>query len=221
VFTSGAAPSADALRAAHAQLTSDGSLQFTFTTQPPPPPPTPPAQLPDWLVAILKGIGGFFQALGPIFGWIFAAGLAVLVLAVLYFVFRESLQARFPKLFKKKPRPVKPKVADWRPDAAAARQLLDQADKLAATGDFAAAVRLILHRSVEDIEQHRPRLVRPAFTSREIGRLDELPASARPTFAAIAEVVERSFFGGRPVDAAGFAECRRTYEQFAFPGAWA
>jgi len=34
-------------------------------------------------------------------------------------------------------------------------------------------------------------------------------------------VVEHSFFGGRAVDADGFKECRRAYEAFAFPGAWA
>jgi hypothetical protein len=220
VFASGAQPSADGLRAAQAQMMGDSSLQFTFGPQPPPPPP-PNLQLPDWLAAILRAIGGFFQALGPVFGWIFAAGLVVGLGAVLFFVFRETLRARFPKLFKKKPAPPRPKPADWRPDAVVARALLDEADRLAAAGDYVAAARLLLHKSIEEIEGRRPQLVRPAYTSREIGRLDDLPATARTTFMHIAEVVERSFFGGHPLDAGGFAECRRIYEAFAFPGAWA
>jgi hypothetical protein len=48
-----------------------------------------------------------------------------------------------------------------------------------------------------------------------------MPEAARTTVVAIAGVVEHSFFGGRPIDASGFATCRRAYEAFAFPGAWA
>jgi hypothetical protein len=219
VFTSGAAPSPDALRAAQAQMMADPSLQFTFGKEPPPPPPPAPTQLPDWLEAVLRWIGGVINFVAPFFGWIFIAGLVLALLAVLFFIFREAITARWPKL-KRKPRP-RAKVADWRPEAGAARALLEEADRLAAAGHYADAVRLILHRSIEEIDGRRPRLVRPAYTSREIGRLDDLPTAARATFMAIAEVVERSFFGGRDVDATGFAECRRTYEAFAFPGAWA
>ena len=68
---------------------------------------------------------------------------------------------------------------------------------------------------------YRPRAVRPALTARDIARLDSLPAAARAPFSLIAEVVERSFFGGREVDAGAFAECRRAYESFALPEAWA
>ena len=220
VFSNGAQPSADGLRGAQGQLTADHGLQFTFGPQPAQPPP-PDITMPDWLASIFQAIGGFFNAIGPVFGWIFVAGLAAGLLAVLYFVFRETLRSRFPKLFKRKAMPPRPKAADWRPDAATARALLEEADRLAAAGDFAGAVRILLHKSIEEIEGRRPQLLRPAYTSREISGLDDLPPAARTTFGHIAEVVERSFFGGRDVDAAGFAECRRTYESFAFPGAWA
>ena len=39
--------------------------------------------------------------------------------------------------------------------------------------------------------------------------------------SAIAAAVEASFFGARPLDAAAFADCRKAYERFAFPEAWA
>jgi hypothetical protein len=218
VFAAGPAPSQETLRAAQDRLMADPSLQFSFDRAPRPPPPT---TLPHWLEVVLRVIGRFIVWIGQGLGWVFVAGLAIALLIVLAFIVREFIRARWPDLLKKKP--AKPKVApvDWRPTEAVARALLEEADRLAAAGSYAEAARLLLHRSIEEIEGRRPRLVRPALTSREIGHLEDIPETARTTFAAIAAVVERSFFGGRDVDAAGFAECRRTYEAFAFPGAWA
>lgn len=48
-----------------------------------------------------------------------------------------------------------------------------------------------------------------------------MPTAAREAFWRIAVAVERSLFGGRPLDAEGFAECRRAYEAFAFAERWA
>jgi hypothetical protein len=217
VFAAGPAPSQEALRAAQARLMRDPTLQFSFDKAPPPPPQT---NLPHWLVVVLRAIGEFIGWIGQGLGWIFIGGLALALLIVLGFIVREFIRARWPNLLKRKP--VKRRaIVDWRPEAAVALALLDEADRLAAAGRYAEAARLILHRSIEEIEGRRPRLVRPALTSREIGGLDDIPEGARTTFSAIAAVVERSLFGGRDVDAAGFAECRRTYEAFAFHGAWA
>jgi len=202
------APAGDALARAHAALLRQADLQFDFAQM------TPPAPPPNWLLDLLKWLGH----LGPVFKWLFWIGLAVAALAILAFLGRELLASRFPS-FKRKPKPAP--APEWRPAPARARTLLEDADRLAAAGDYAGAAHLLLHRSIQDIEVRRPRLVRPAFTAREIALLDDLPEAARATFSHIAEVVERSFFGGREVDAAGFAECRRAYESFAFPGAWA
>ncbi len=218
VFAAGPAPSQAALRAAQERLMRDPSLQFSFDKAPPPPPQT---HLPHWLEVVLRAIGQFLGWIAQGLGWVFVAGLVIALLIVLGFILREFITARWPDLLKKKPAKKKLAVADWRPTEAVARALLEDADKLAAEGRYAEAARLLLHRSIEEIEGRRPRLVRPALTSREISRLEDLPEAARSAFAAIAAVVERSLFGGRDVDAAGFAECRRTYEAFAFPGAWA
>ncbi|HEY2709761.1 MAG TPA: hypothetical protein VGI95_17055 [Caulobacteraceae bacterium] len=217
VFAAGPPPSPEALRDAQTSLTHDPTLQFSFGKAPPPPDhgPTPP-----WLEAIYHWLASAFGWVGHILGWVFIGGLGLVLAIVLFFLIREFVRARWPDLFKKKPEP-KQKPVDWRPDAAVARALLEEADRLAAQGRFAEAVRVILRRSIEEIDGRRPLLVRPALTSREISGLQELPEVARGTFASIAAVVERSLFGGRDVDAAGFAECRRTYEAFAFPGAWA
>jgi hypothetical protein len=216
VFASGPAPSQEALRAAQGQLMRDPTLQFNFGKAALP----PATHLPHWLEVVLRVIGRGIAWIAPFLGWIFIGGLVLALLIVLFFLLREFVRARWPELFK--PKPGKPKPADdWRPTPAQARALLEDADRLAAAGAYAEAVRLILHRSIEEIDGRRPRLVKPAFTAREIGGLDDLPPSARTTFGAIAALVEHSFFGGRSIDAAGFAACRRAYEAFALPGAWA
>jgi hypothetical protein len=211
----GPPPSSQALKAAHDALLRDPSLQFTFGKVTPP----PVTHLPRWLEAVFKAIGQFLSAIAPFAGWIFIGGLVLALLVVLFFLFREFARTRLPQLFKRKTGAPKPEP--WRPQAAVARALLEEADQLAAAGRYAEAVRLILHRSIEDIEGHRPRLVRPAYTAREIGRLSDIPENARDVFVGIAGVVEKSFFGGHGLDATGFADCRKAYEAFAFPGAWA
>jgi len=211
----GPPPSPQALRAAQAQLLRDPSLQFGFGKAQLP----PRTELPGWLKAIFQAIGDVLNAIAPFLGWIFIGGLAAALAVVLFFILREFARTRWPDLFKKKRRAAKP--AAWRPDAVVARALLEEADKLAAAGRYAEAVRLILHRSIEEIEGRRPRLVKPAYTAREIGRLTDIPENARSVFVGIAGVVEKSFFGGQGLDADGFAACRKAYETFAFPGAWA
>ena len=113
-----------------------------------------------------------------------------------------------------------PAASAWRPEAGRARLLLDEADRLAAQGKFAEAAHHLLLHSIQDLEDHRPRTIKPALTSRDIAAMDLLPPKARQAFDGIARVVERSLFGGRAVDADDFAECRRAYESFAFGGAW-
>jgi hypothetical protein len=211
----GPPPSSQALKAAHDALLRDPSLQFTFGKLTPP----PVTHLPPWLEAVFRAIGQFLSAIAPYVGWIFIGGLVLALVGVLVFLGREFARTRWPELFKRKA--PAPKPERWRPQVAVARALLEEADRLAAAGRYAEAVRLILHRSIEDIEGHRPRLVRPAYTAREIGRLSDIPDNARNVFVGIAGVVEKSFFGGQGLDAAGFADCRKAYEAFAFPGAWA
>jgi len=99
--------------------------------------------------------------------------------------------------------------------------LLSDADALAASGAFEKAVHLLLLRSIQDIHKHRPAVVTPSLTSREISLLGELPGSTRGAFATIVRVSERGLFGGRAVDATDFAACRTEYERFAFPESWA
>jgi hypothetical protein len=110
--------------------------------------------------------------------------------------------------------------ADWRPDAAEARALLEEADALAATGRFAEAIHILLFRSIEDIAAKKPGAVSRALTSREIVAATPMPEAARAAFTRIAAAVEHTFFGGRTAGEADFRAARGDYEAFAFAEGW-
>jgi hypothetical protein len=197
-----------AARRAHDELLTHRDLQFDF-------PAFHPPVTPQWLV----DLGNFLARIWPhlwflgYLGWAAIIGAALIVLILIGRGILRSgwLRGRLD--------PNSEAVADWRPGTEAARNLLREADALAAQGKFAEAVHLILLRSIEHINEQNPNLVKPAMTSREIGALRQLPAAARTAFVAITRVVERALFAGLEIVASDFARCRETYERFAFP--WA
>lgn len=201
---------ADAVARAHGRLLQDRTLQFDFRPADAPKPPEP------------TGAGWDLSFLAPwqhLLGWAFWLGLAAVVALLFWVLVGEGLAARWGWTGRRKA--VKASVqADYRPDQTRALVLLEDADGLAAQGRYGEAAHLLLLRGVEDLRGRRPGLVRPALTSRDIAALPELPGPARPAFGAIAEVVERSLFGGQAVDAAGWRRCRDAYEAFVFPEAW-
>jgi hypothetical protein len=196
-----------ALVNAHARLRADTSLQFDRTDRAPP-------DIPDWF----SWIADVIRALGPVLKVVFWLGLALIVGTLLYLVGREVFRLRAPK--SKAQAPQEHVEPEWRPDAQAARDLLASADSLAFEGRYAEAAHLLLLRSVEDIEKRKARALKTSLTTREIANLASLPEGARPAFTLIGQVVERSLFGGRPVQAQDFADCRRAYETFALPAGW-
>jgi hypothetical protein len=204
------AASPDPVAQAHARLLADPTLQFDFAAIPKPAPP------PKWLEHLLHQIAQALGSMGPVFKYVFWGVLVIVALLIIAFIAREVIRIRFPK----KVRVKQVETPVWRPTESQARALLEDADRLAGEGRFAEAVRLLLFRSIEDIQGHRPGVVRPALTSRDIAALRELPPSAQPAFAALTEMVERSFFGGRQVTADGFTACRQAYAAFALPEAW-
>lgn len=197
---------------AHAALLKQSDLQFHLS---PIKPPTPPA----WLTWLLHHMGPVAKVLGPAAPYIFWPALALGTGTILYLIGRN--------LYGLKRGGVNAGLrltgaeAAWRPAPDQARALLEDADRLAAQGLFVEAAHLILLRSVEDIQSRRPRVLRPSLTSRDIAMLEGLPPQARDIFAGIAEAVERSLFGGQPLDGEGFGRCRQAYEAFADAGSWA
>lgn len=202
----GAGTAEQTLAAAHTALLKTPGLQFQFDGAPPPPPP------PGWLEPLLR----LLQALGPVLSFIFWGGLILGAALILYVILRELAPTSW---FRRKR--VETPATDWRPAPEAARALLEDADGLAAAGQFEAAIHLLLFRSIDDLRTRRPGAVRPALTSRDIAGLEVLPAAPRDAFARLARAVELTFFGGRPADAEAFGAARRDYEAFAFVEAWA
>lgn len=205
--TSGAAENGatDTLVAAHRAMRADASLQFQFPDYARPQPP-------PWA----NGLARFLQAIAPFLQIIFWTCVAAMAGLILFVLVREA--ALRWGLFERKSKPkaeAKP-VPAFQPTATRARALLEEADRLAAEGRYSEAARVLLHRSIEDIERAYPVTIGPAATSREIARLEPLSPTGRDVFTRIAQAVETSLFGARPLDAVRFAECREAYASFAF-----
>lgn len=192
------------LAAAHTLMRHTSGLQLDFANAPPPPQP------PAWLVALLEAL----RAAAPVMKYVFWGGVALGLAFLVWVMIRDMA----PTGWRRRRRETA--AADWRPDEAVARTLLEEADKLAAEARFAEAVHLLLFRSIEEISAKRPGSVRAALTSRDIVAAAPIPSGPRDAFARIARTVERSFFGGRAVDAEEFAARRADYEAFAFAEAW-
>jgi hypothetical protein len=198
-----ASPVADRdFAAAHQALLGDHAIQFDLPQVEIRPPP-------EWLFRGLSGLGPIGQA----WFWVIAAGV---VLLVMYLIVRWASGAELGWGKRKRDEDLE----SWRPGEAPARQLLGEADALAGQGLFSEAARLLLFRSIEDIDTRRPDLVRPALTSRDIAGLPAIPDRPRSAFTRIAMLVERSLFAARPLAEADWRDCRSAYEDFAFAEGW-
>ncbi|WP_339688612.1 hypothetical protein [uncultured Parasphingorhabdus sp.] len=192
---------------------ADATIQFV-----PSPAPRPP-EIPqwwqdflDWLGDLLRPLFEMVAAAWPILRILLLVLLAAAVLTLLWIII-----APYVEQWRGRKRP--PEDA-WQPQPAAARELLAQAEALAAEGQFDQAVRLLLHHSIADIEQRRPDLLRPSNTSREIERFDSLPETARSMFAVIVGQVERGIFAALPIDESGWQVSRDAYAGFALKESW-
>lgn len=232
---------------AHRALLQDNSIQFELPTAdrfgPPPPqdlpqqmpgsrPPTNPSAYPQpghnapadpsatppSSPDFPSGGGGGIEGLMQVFLWVAAAvALAILLYWVFAFFRDRSPRERDAKTGKRRR---ETEQDSWRPAPEQAAQLLDEADILASQGRYDEAARLLLHRSIREIQGHRPDLVRPALTSRDIAGHPLLPPAPATAFARIAAQVERSFFAGRPLGPDDWQDCRTAWHDFAFADGW-
>jgi hypothetical protein len=216
------------LAAAHEALKADSSIQFTLEPEP------PPAKPPQWLRDAMEWLGDFFSPVGRFFRWIGGlmpdapyarillwTVLAAAALGLAIMVYRRIREGEWRWRRRRAAGvAVEAEEESWAPEAGPARSWLREADELAAQGRYAEAVHHLLFRSVEDIARRRPRLVRPALTSRELAAAEALPPPARSLFARIAGLVENSLFGGRAVEAADWTAARTAYSDLVLPGTW-
>lgn len=208
--TSGAAAAdvgRQAFARAHVRVLADPQIQFAL-------PAAPEPYTPHWMIVLARWLGEAWPVLRVLI-WLVLAGLAVFIL---YMIVSQFVDVRWP--WRRRGETAADGEPEWRPDAAPVRALLAEADALAAAGRYAEAARLILQRSVEDIMKRRPGLVRPATTSRDLAATPEIPAAARPAFAAIAGVVEASLFADRGATAEAWHQARGAYADFALAGNW-
>lgn len=196
----------------------DSDLQTERPEREPEPLPPPRERRERGSNPIAEFFASIFSAIGPLLGWTLVIAIAAAILIALYFMFGESLTLRRKE---KAPEPDKDiSIApDLMPDEDAARALLGDAETLAAEGRFAEAVHALLFRSIDLIQERQPSAVKRSLTAREIGQLSGLPALIRSGLSPIIRIVERSYFGGRPVDESGWSEARDAYRSFALKGA--
>ena len=215
-------------RQAWRALRGDSAVQFDLTPAPPPP------QAPQWLRTLGHWIADVFRPVGRAIEWLTAqmpaapyarillwTVLIVAALALVWLVIQRwrSGEWRLPRWRRRGAEELEAEE-EWTPDAAPARAWLEEADALAARGQFAEAVHHLLRRSIDDIAWRRPQLVRPALTSRDIAAAEAIPPRARTLFGGIVAIVERSLFGGRPVSADDWSATRAAYADFALNQAW-
>jgi hypothetical protein len=214
-----AAEALDKLGGAHAALLRQTDLQFQLSKA------APPARSPlwEWLARLLKPLGDALspaaQAMAPAAPYVFWTGVAIGAAFILFLIGQRLFSVKRGLVIGGLKLSGGPEP--WRPAPEQARLLLEEADRLAAEGRFVEAAHLILLRSIQDIQARRPRAVAVSLTSRDITRLEALPPAARALFAGIAEAVELSLFGGRPLDGEGYARCREAYASFVEAGSWA
>ena len=210
-------PADPAVERALAKLNSEGETQTAFT---PAPEPTPPPQVPDWLKGFLGWLGGSGKGVVTFLGWtmvVLIVGFALYLTVPWVRDVADSLIGRWRKRGLDDPHG---DTIDWQPDVDGARNLLAEADRLAAAGQYGEAVHLLLGRSVEDIGNRRPGLVKPALTARAIAGMPELPGPARTAFGHITATVERSLWARQPIALDAWTSARSAYEQFAFGDHW-
>ncbi len=197
--------------AAYAEVMADGGVQTAF----PPPKVAEAPSTPQWLIDALEAIARALEWAAPAARpLLIAAG----ILALIWLVWRLSPALRAWLARRRGGDDAAP--ADPI-EVTRARALLAEADALAAGGNFAGAVHLLLLRGVADIASNRPALVRPSRTSRDLAAAADLPPPIAGAFARIAEAVEISRFGGRSIDAAAWQTSRDAYGALTVARNWA
>lgn len=204
------APPRDGFDAAFDQVRRDGDIQFSpsFFQQ-----PDPPEWLGDvgrWIADLLSPLVKALAYVWPVLSQLLLGALAIGIAALLWVILAPYVADWRERRAQA--------VPDWMPDQAQARQLLEEADALAAQGRFDEAAHLLLYRSIEDIAAKRPGLLQPSTTSREISAFEALSAKARSAFGVIAGHVEASFFARRALDRSAWEVSREAYRAFALDG---
>jgi len=201
-----AAASPDAVTQAVEQVYAPGDYQTELPQEALPEAPRELWELPDAVKEIIAIIFWTLVAVGGL--------LLLFYLANALPSLREALRRRAAD----RDRPATGAVA-----TDADRERLDialaEADRLAGEGAYGAALHLLLLYCLSELRRRFDLRLPPAFTSREILAAPVLPEARRNGLSVIVSAVEISHFGGRPVDAATYRQCRERCEDVVLGGA--
>ncbi|MDF1682000.1 hypothetical protein [Ponticaulis sp.] len=201
---------------AYAAMRSDGGYQFELPVDPID--VTPEAVDPDrnsgW--RFFDAIGDMIAALGPLWR-VLLIGAAVLLVAYIIYSIVKGVMDRRQTIGDRKPANARDELADvdLRPDESFSSDLLKRADALADTGDFDAAVRLMLHSSFQEMQKRVRDRIGKSLTGREIGELGQMPEPSRHALRRLILSVERSAFAGQHLTSEDYQAARQDYDVFA------
>ena len=188
-------------------MRADDSIQYAEVAMPEQaPPPDWWVRFMEWLADVMAPVGSFFVYVWPVLFWVLVGTGIALLAYLIWRTFGPDLQAR---------RSHAEKAEEWVPDQHEALALLEEADRLAAAGQYDEATHLLLKRSVGQIALARPDLVEPSSTARELSAELRIPEGARTAFAVIAGRVERSLFALTALSANDWQAARDAYADFA------
>ncbi len=189
-------------------IRADDAIQYGEVAMPDqPPPPDWLQNFMDWLSDLFAPVGNALVGVWPVLQWVLIAlGVALLGYALVRIFGPDFLTRKHSKV---------EHPDDWVPDQREALALLEEADRLAAAGQYDEATHLLLKRSVGQIAQARPDLVEPSSTARELSAEPRLPEAARSAFAVIAGRVERSLFALVSLGQEDWQAARQAYADFA------
>lgn len=215
------------LRQAYRALRGGHSVQFDFSPQAARP------RAPDWLRTLGHWVADVFRPVGRAIEWLTSlmpdapyarillwTVLAVVAIGLAWLLVQRVRSGEWTMPRWRRAGASADENEEWVPPSAPVRAWLEEADALAARGQFAEAVHHLLKRSIDDIAYRRPQLVKPALTSRDIAAADGIPPRARALFGGIVAIVERSLFGGRAVSSGEWSSTREAYADFALAQSW-
>lgn len=206
------------LTAAHDALSNEAGYQFELPVEQMVQQERQRADSEGVLFDAFRALGNMISALGPLLQIALIAFVVLLLVYIAWSIYKgvQSRQARLRDRSGNDSDAELLQTVDLRPDAVVAENLLTAADRLADEGDYARALRGLLHHSIAELQSRIRQRIGISFTAREIGRLGDMPDSSRKGFQALIGMVEVSAFGLSPVSREDYFEARRNYEIFAF-----
>ncbi len=202
------------IQAAHRRLGADPSFQQDLPVEK----PLPDSPDSGWFYQLMQVIADVFVALAPLLkillvtAAIGVAGYIIFSIARALYDRREQMKA----LVTQRRGDKDISQVDVRPDEAFARNLLQEADNLAAQGHFDRAIRLLLHSSIQDMQERIHQKIGISLTAREIGQMGQMPDTSRSALHQIIHTVEINVFAGEAVAKPDYDRARADYETFAF-----